>query len=150
MKKIVKLTENDLTRLVKRVIKEQNSEKLNFADFYRMMADAVGESEGHIQEIINPDESIHLVYNKASNILAIYKFKDVNFLDNKQYIWMLADALYKKFGININHNTKVKYHYNVDSKMSHEFYDFLEKNCKDMSKESIIASFENALKHFKK
>ena len=29
MKKIVKLTENDLTRLVKRVINEETSEKLN-------------------------------------------------------------------------------------------------------------------------
>ena len=65
MKKIVKLTENDLTKLVKRVINEETSEKLNFADFHHMLADAENETPNEdIFFISNPDRTIDIFYNK--------------------------------------------------------------------------------------
>jgi hypothetical protein len=104
MKKIVKLTENDLTRLVKRVIKEETSEKLNFADFNNMLNDVELADQNNTYMIFqNPDKSVMFHYGLKDKVITINNFKGVDFGPwNPLYLNMLASAIMKKFKLNIS------------------------------------------------
>jgi hypothetical protein len=70
MKRIVRLTESDLVRLVKKVISEQDlSEKLNFEDYYKeILPQLILKIQPKINSVLGTDQFVLLPVVKNGNI----------------------------------------------------------------------------------
>ena len=85
MKKVIKLTESDLHRIVKRVIKENDEESENTVDLEQRFEDLIEEAFDLFEEEGIPHEE-YIFYSEEDVINAVREF-DLDLAEEMSEIW---------------------------------------------------------------